>query len=71
MMRSYTYVGIRADENREGYVSSKETINVVLPFVEDGIVRDDVFQMLENSVGLPEYYKLSFGLLFFIFSAVR
>jgi 3'-phosphoadenosine 5'-phosphosulfate sulfotransferase (PAPS reductase)/FAD synthetase len=52
-----TYVGIRADENREGYVSQKETIKPVFPFVEDGIVRADVFQILENTVGVPEYYK--------------
>lgn len=52
-----SYVGIRADENREGYISHKDTIKAVFPFVEDGIVRDDVFQMLEDSVGIPEYYK--------------
>lgn len=52
-----SYVGIRADENREGYISQKQTINAVFPFVEDGLVRDDVFQILEDSVGIPEYYK--------------
>ncbi len=51
------YVGIRADENREGYISKKETIKAVFPFVEDGLVRDDIFQMLEDTVGIPEYYK--------------
>ena len=34
-----SYVGIRADENREGYKSNKETIQPVFPFVEDGIMR--------------------------------
>ena len=52
-----SYVGIRADEDREGYVSQKDTIKAVFPFVDDGIVRDDVFQMLEDTVGIPEYYK--------------
>lgn len=52
-----SYIGIRADENREGYISHKENIKAVFPFIEDGIVRDDVFQMLEESVGIPEYYK--------------
>lgn len=52
-----SYIGIRADENREGYISHKKNIKAVFPFVEDGIVRDDVFQMLEDSVGVPEYYK--------------
>jgi len=52
-----SYVGIRADENREGYISKKETIKAVFPFIEDGLVRDDIFQMLEETVGIPEYYK--------------
>ncbi len=52
-----SYVGIRADENREGYISQKKTIKAVFPFIEDGLVRDDIFQMLEDTVGIPEYYK--------------
>jgi hypothetical protein len=52
-----SYIGIRADENREGYISQKSTIQAVFPFVEDGIVKDDVFRMLEETIGIPEYYK--------------
>ena len=52
-----SYVGIRADENREGYISQKETIKPVFPFVEDGVTRRDVFDILDKSVGVPEYYK--------------
>ena len=52
-----SYVGIRADENREGYISSKDTIKAVFPFIDDGLVRDDIFRMLEDTVGIPEYYK--------------
>ncbi len=52
-----SYVGIHADEKREGYVSSKPTIKAVFPFMEDNIIRDDVFQILENTVGIPEYYQ--------------
>ena len=52
-----SYVGIRADENREGYISQKETIRAVFPFIEDGLVRDDIFQLLEDTVGIPEYYQ--------------
>ena len=52
-----SYIGIRADENREGYISQKENIKAVFPFVEDGIVREDVFRMLEDTVGVPEYYR--------------
>lgn len=52
-----SYVGIRADENREGYISHKPTIKTIFPFIEDGLVRDDIFRILEDTVGIPEYYK--------------
>ncbi len=53
-----SYVGIRADEDREGYVSTKPNIRAVFPFKEDGIVKADVFRLLEESgVGIPDYYK--------------
>lgn len=52
-----SYIGIRADENRDGYISHKETIKAVFPFIEDGLIRQDIFQILEDSVGIPEYYK--------------
>ncbi|MDB5343260.1 MAG: phosphoadenosine phosphosulfate reductase [Schlesneria sp.] len=51
------YVGIRADENRLAYVSAKPNIKPVYPFKEDGIVRDDVIRILEETIGLPEYYS--------------
>ena len=52
-----SYVGIRADEDRLGYVSQRSNITAVFPFREDGIVRDDVFRYLEESVGIPAYYE--------------
>jgi 3'-phosphoadenosine 5'-phosphosulfate sulfotransferase (PAPS reductase)/FAD synthetase len=52
-----SYIGIRADENREGYISKKETISAVFPFVEDGLVREDIFKILNDSVGIPAYYS--------------
>ena len=53
-----SYIGIRADEKREGYIA-KNTRNVtpVYPFQVDGIVRKDVFRILKETVGIPEYYK--------------
>ena len=39
-----SYIGIRADENREGYISHKPNIKAAYPFIEDGIVKADVFQ---------------------------
>lgn len=54
-----TYIGIRADEiNRKGYISSKLNITSIYPFIEDGIRKDDVIRILnESGLGLPEYYK--------------
>lgn len=53
-----SYIGIRADEDREGYISTKPNIQARYPFKEDGLVKDDVFRILEESgLGIPEYYK--------------
>lgn len=53
-----SYIGIRADENRDGYISTKPTIKPVFPFKEHGLVKADIFQLLEDSgIGLPHYYK--------------
>lgn len=52
------YVGIRADENREGYISTKPNISPIFPFREDGIKKSDVMRILQESgVGLPKYYR--------------
>ena len=51
------YVGIRADENRVGYISTKPNVETVFPFIEDGIDKEGVLRILENAgVGLPKYY---------------
>ena len=53
-----SYVGIRADENRSGYISTKPNIQAVLPFKEDGLGKADIARILENSgLGLPDYYR--------------
>lgn len=52
-----SYIGIRADEHREGYISTKPNIKPIFPFIQDDIVRKDVFRILEETVGIPEYYK--------------
>lgn len=50
------YVGLRADENRTGYISTKPNILAVYPFQDDGLVRSDIIQILEDSgLGLPPY----------------
>lgn len=53
-----SYVGIRADENRGGYVSTKPNITPVFPFKEDGLRKEDVLQILDDAgIGLPSYYS--------------
>lgn len=50
------YVALRADEDREGYISHKPNITTVYPFREAGLVRADILQILEESgLGLPPY----------------
>ena len=52
------YVGLRADENRTGYISTKPNIVAVYPFQDDGLVRADIIRVLEDSgLGLPPYME--------------
>jgi 3'-phosphoadenosine 5'-phosphosulfate sulfotransferase (PAPS reductase)/FAD synthetase len=54
----YLYVGIRADEHREGFISTKPNITPFYPFKEAGINREDVYRILRDSgVDLPDYYN--------------
>jgi len=53
-----SYVGIRADEDRVGYVSTKPNIKAVFPFKELGYGIKDVTRLLEEKgIGLPSYYR--------------
>lgn len=54
----WSYVGIRADEARSGYVSTKANIHPIFPFKEFGMTIADVERLLESSgLGLPSYYE--------------
>ena len=60
--KAYNYIAIRADEDRVGYKPLKTVslrqIEPVYPFKEDGITKEDVYRILEESgLGFPEYYK--------------
>lgn len=68
--RAYSYIGIRADENRAGYlgsgasgakpvvISERPNITPVYPYKDDGLGIDDVNRILESAgLGLPEYYE--------------
>lgn len=53
-----SYVGIRSDENRVGYISTKDNIRAVFPFKENGIDYAGVMKILEESgIGMPPYLK--------------
>lgn len=53
-----SYVGIRADEPyREGYTPTHNFLKVKFPFSDDGIDKAGVFELLDSSVGRPQYYK--------------
>src|SRR5215218_2320748 len=43
------YVGIRADEDRTAYVSTKTNITTILPFKEDNITIEGVHRILDES----------------------
>ncbi|MBU4000566.1 phosphoadenosine phosphosulfate reductase family protein [Patescibacteria group bacterium] len=53
-----SYIAIRADEDRAGYISTKPNIKPVFPFMKEGFVKKDIFRIIEESgIGMPEYYR--------------
>lgn len=63
--QAFSYIGIRSDEDREGYVGKKPAViskrpNIlpVYPFKDAGIRLADVKALLmESGLGMPEYYQ--------------
>lgn len=55
----HSYVAIRADEgHRSAMVSKQRNLQVHLPFVDQGIDKSGVIELLEASgLGLPTYYR--------------
>lgn len=50
------YVGIRADEPRVGYISTKPNVKAVFPFRDEGIDYEGVQRILRDSgIGMPKY----------------
>ena len=53
-----SYIALRADEDRVGYISTKKNINPVFPFMKEGLIKRDIFRIIEESgIGMPEYYN--------------
>jgi 3'-phosphoadenosine 5'-phosphosulfate sulfotransferase (PAPS reductase)/FAD synthetase len=63
--QAISYIGIRGDEDREGYTSRKPPViseqpNIIAayPFKDDGLGLSDIQRILaESGLGLPEYYR--------------
>jgi hypothetical protein len=68
--RAYSYIGLRADENRAGYLGSggagtkpvvlseRPNITPVYPYRDDAIDLAEVNRILETAgLGLPDYYE--------------
>ncbi len=54
----YSYVGLRADEDREGFRPTTDNFFPRYPFINDGLVLEDIKQILHScGLGLPEYYS--------------
>jgi hypothetical protein len=56
----HSYVGLRADEKRErtGFTSCHVHLVQHHPFIDDGLVYNDIKLILENSgIGFPDYYE--------------
>jgi 3'-phosphoadenosine 5'-phosphosulfate sulfotransferase (PAPS reductase)/FAD synthetase len=53
-----SYIGLRADENRDARISHKPNITVVYPFKEQNIGYEGVQKILiESGIGMPPYTK--------------
>ncbi len=53
-----SYIGIRADEDRIGYIIRKDNIETEYPFKKGGIDYEGVMKILQDSgIGLPPYMK--------------
>lgn len=54
----FSYVAIRSDESYREGLKSKKAIETILPFRENHIDKEGVFEILENAgLGLPKYYE--------------
>jgi 3'-phosphoadenosine 5'-phosphosulfate sulfotransferase (PAPS reductase)/FAD synthetase len=53
----WSFVGIRADEDRTGLISRSDFIKTVMPFVEIGMDRQNIYDILAGSIGIPSLYR--------------
>lgn len=53
----HVYVGIRADESTRIAFTIDE-VNTVMPFVDMGLQREDIFSILQQTIGVPSFYAV-------------
>src|SRR3989442_1280469 len=59
----FLYVGIRADERREGYISTKPNITPLYPFKEVGIRKEEELKVRQAARRRPKNLAEAFGYL--------
>jgi hypothetical protein len=56
--QAISYIALRADEDRTGYIAHKANIIPMYPFIEDGLMKSDIISLLnDKGLGLPGYYE--------------
>lgn len=55
-IQKFMYIGIRADESSRLAFTIDE-VSTEMPFVDLGLTRKDVFQILNETIGIPRYYS--------------
>lgn len=53
-IQKYMFVGIRAEEDRVAFTLNE--VSTEMPFVDMGLRREDVFQILSQTIGIPKFY---------------
>lgn len=53
--QKYMFVGIRADEQRLAF--TMDEVSTEMPYVDLGVRRDDVFSVLQSTIGIPKFYS--------------
>lgn len=56
-VRVWSYVGIRFDENRFGFISEDTALQMVFPFKEMGIQREEVYEIVSRTLGIAKTYQ--------------
>jgi len=53
-----SYIALRADEDRVGYISTKQNFKPLFPFMQEGLIKKDILRIIEESgIGMPDYYS--------------